>query len=151
MKLNSTVKELETNLLKILELMANTSQTVREMEIFCLQFEQEFLIIRQGLDVTSTGKLSAELLPPHNLSQILKVASKLPADVSLVAGTSLDDMFIYYEMAKVQAYATPSEIRLIIRLPLRGADRVMNLYRTEPLPVYEVMLKRHVQIQTETM
>jgi len=142
-KLNSTVKELETNLLKRLELMANTSQTVRELEFFCLQLEQEFLKIRQGLDVTSTGKLSAELLPPHNLSQILQqVALKLPADVSLVAGTGLDDMFIYYEMAKVQAYATPSEIRPIIRLPLRGADRVMNLYRTEPLPVYEAMLKR---------
>jgi len=68
-----------------------------------------------------------------------------------MAGTGLVDMFIYYEMAKVQAYATPSEIRLIIRLPLRGADRVMNLYRTEPLPVYEVMMKRHVQIQPETM
>ena len=27
----------------------------------------------------------------------------------------------------------------------------MNLYRTEPLPVYEVMLKRHVQIQPQTM
>jgi len=27
----------------------------------------------------------------------------------------------------------------------------MYLYRTEPLPVYEVMLKRHVQIQPETM
>jgi len=152
MKLNNTVKELETNLLKRLELMANTSQTVRELEFFCLQLEQEFFKIRQGLDVTSTGKLSAELLPPHNLSQILQqVALKLPTDVSLVAGTGLDDMFIYYEMAKVQAYATPSDIRLIIRLPLRGADRVMNLYRTEPLPVYEVMLKRHVQIQPETM
>jgi hypothetical protein len=71
--------------------------------------------------------------------------------VSLLAGTSLEDMFIYYEIAKVQAYATPSEIRLIIRLPLRGTDRVMNLYRTESLPIYEPLLKRHVQIQPETM
>jgi len=76
-----------------------------------------------GFRLTSTGKLSAELLPPHNLSQVLQqVALRLTTDVSLLAGTNLEDMFVYYEMAKVQAYASPSEIRLTIRLPLRGAD-----------------------------
>jgi hypothetical protein len=70
--------------------MANASQTIRELEFFCLQLEQEFIKIRQGLDVTSTGKLSAELLPPHNLSQILQqFALKLPTDVLPLAGTSL--------------------------------------------------------------
>ena len=63
----------------------------------------------------------------------------------------MEDMFVYYETARVQAYATPSEIRLIIRLPLRGADRVMNLYRTEPLHIYEPLLERHMQIQPESM
>jgi len=60
-------------------------------------------------------------------------------------------MIVYYETEKVQAYATPSEIRVIIPLPLRGADRVMNLYRTEPLPIYEPLLERHMQIQPESM
>ena len=110
-----------------------------------MQLEQEFIKIRQGLDVTSTGKLSAELLPPHNLSQVLQqVALRLPTD-----GTNLEGMFVYYETERVQAYATPSEITLIIRLPLRGADRVMSLYRTEPLPIYEPLLERHMQIQPE--
>jgi len=58
--------------MKRLELMASASQTVRELEFFCLQLEQEIIKIPQGLDVTSTGKLSAELLPPHNLSQVLQ-------------------------------------------------------------------------------
>ena len=80
-----------------LDRMANASQTIRELEFFSLQLEQEFIKIRHGLDVTSTGKLSAELLPPHNLSQILQqVALRLPADVSLLAGTSLEDMFVYW-------------------------------------------------------
>ena len=63
--------------------------------------------------------------------------------MSLITGTNLEDMFVYYETAWVQAYATPSEIRLIFRLPLGGADRVMSLYRTEPLPIYEPLIKRH--------
>jgi len=151
-KLNGTVKELETKLISCLELMANASQTVRELEFFCLQLEQEFIKILQGLDVTSTGKLSAELLPPHNLSQILQqVALRLPTDVSLLARTSMEDMFIYFEVAKVQTYTTSSKIRLVIRLPLRGTNRVVNLYRTKPLTIYEPLLKRHVQILPETL
>jgi len=54
--------------------------------------------------------------------------------------------FLYNEVAKVQAYATSSEIRLVIKVPLRGTDRVMNLYQIKPLPKYEPLLKRHVQI-----
>jgi len=71
--------------------------------------------------------------------------------VSLITGTNLEDIFVYYETGRIQAYATPSEIRLIIRLPLRGADRVMSLYRTEPLPIYEPLIKRHIPIQPESM
>ena len=145
-KLNATVEELETTLISQIEHMANASQTVRELEFFSLQLEQEFIKIRQGLDVTSTGKLSAELLAPHNLSLKLQVALRLPTDVSLLTGTNLEDMFVYYETAKVQAYATLAEIRLVIRLPLRGTDRVMNLYKTEPLPIYEPLLKRRADI-----
>jgi uncharacterized protein YoxC len=150
--LNDTVKLLEANISKRIELMANVSQTVRELEFFCLQLEQDFINIRQGLDVTSTGKLSAGLLPPHNLSQILQqVTLRLPNDATLIAGTDLEDMFIYYEVARVHAYATSSDIRLVIRFPLRGTDRVMSLYRTEPLPVYEALLGTQVQIAPETM
>jgi hypothetical protein len=75
----------------------------------------------------------------------------MPTDVSLLAITSLEDIFVYYEVAKVQAYATSSEIRLMIKLPLRVTDRVMNTYRIEPQPTYEPLLRRHVQILPETM
>jgi hypothetical protein len=45
----------------------------------------------------------------------------------------------------------PQIIRLVIRFPLRGTDRVMSLYRTEPLSIYEALLGRHMQIAPETM
>jgi len=132
--------------------MANVSQAVRELEFFCLQLEQDFIKIRQGLDVTSTGRLSAGLLPPHNLSHILQqVAMRLPNDTTLIARTNLEGMLIYYEVALVHAYATTTDIRSVIRFPLRGTDRVMNLYRTKPLPICEAMLGRHVQIIPEAM
>jgi hypothetical protein len=60
-----------------------------------------------------------------------------------MAGTGLEDLFIYYEVAKVHAYTTSTETLLLIRILLCGTDRVTNLYRTEPLPVYEPLLGRH--------
>jgi hypothetical protein len=76
---------------------------------------------------------------------------KLPPDVSLIAGFESEDMYIHYEVARVQAYATRTAIRLVVRLPLRGADRVMTLFRTVPLPVYFPALDRHIQIEPETL
>jgi uncharacterized protein YeeX (DUF496 family) len=106
LRLNNTVKQFEGNLTHRFEYMTQISQTVRELEFFSLQMEQEIIKMRQGLDVTSTGKLSAALLPPHNLSLLLQqVALKLPTEVALLAGTRLEDMFVYYHVARVQAYA----------------------------------------------
>jgi hypothetical protein len=152
LKLNITLTQVELEYSTRIEEMMNVSQIVRELEFFCLQLEQEFFKIQEGLDVTSTGKLSAILVPPHNLSQILQqVTLKLPNDVLLLAGTNLENMFVYYEVSKVHAYTTSSEIRVIIRIPLRGSERVMNLYKTVPLPVYEPTLKRYMQITPDTV
>jgi hypothetical protein len=79
------------------------------------------------------------------------VILKLPPDVSLIAGCTIENMYIYYEVAKVQAYATTTAIRLVVRLPLRGADRVMTLFKSIPLPVYSGILNRYVQIEPETL
>jgi hypothetical protein len=56
MNLNETVKQLEVKLSKLIELLANPSQTVGEVQFFSLQLEEDFFQIRQGLDLTSTGK-----------------------------------------------------------------------------------------------
>lgn len=54
-KLND-VKHLESNLMKRMVLIANVRQTVWELEFFPLQLEQDLIIIREGLDVTSTDR-----------------------------------------------------------------------------------------------
>jgi hypothetical protein len=59
-------------------------------------------------------------------------------------------MHIYYDVARVQAYATIGAIRLVVRIPLRGADRIMTLYRVEPLPTYSAMINRSIQIEPES-
>lgn len=74
---------------------------------------------------------------------------KLPRDVSLITNTDVDNMYIYYGIAKVQAYATKNSIRLLVRIPLRGTDRAMSLYEVEPLPTFSALLNRPMQLEPE--
>jgi hypothetical protein len=60
-------------------------------------------------------------------------------------------MYVYYEIVKVQAYAITTVIRLVVRLSLRGADRVMTLSKSIPLPVNLRILDRYVQFESETL
>jgi hypothetical protein len=59
-------------------------------------------------------------------------------------------MYVYYDVARVQAHATIGTIRLVVRIPLRGADRIMTLHRVEPLPTYSTLLNRPMQIEPES-
>lgn len=68
-------------------------------------------------------------------------SSTVAPDISLISGTSMENMDLCYDVARVQAYVTTSAIRLVIRIPLRGADRVMILFRSTPLPTYLKVLK----------
>jgi hypothetical protein len=59
-------------------------------------------------------------------------------------------MYIYYDVSRVQAYATIGAIRLVVRILLRGANRIMTLYRVEPLPKYSATINRSIQIEPES-
>jgi hypothetical protein len=58
-------------------------------------------------------------------------------------------MYVYHEVGTVQAYATTTANRLAVRIPLRGADRVMTLFKSLPLPSYSDVSGRHVQVEPE--
>jgi hypothetical protein len=92
---------------------------MRELEFTALQLQQAFVQLQEGLETSATGRLSLVLIPPYNLSKILQeVTLRLPHDVSLIAGSDIDNMYAYYDVAAAQAYATPTAIRLVVRLPL---------------------------------
>jgi hypothetical protein len=127
---------------------SNVSRVMLELEFTAMQ--RAIIQVQEGLENSATGRLSSVLIPPHNLSKILEeVTLRLPQDVSLTAGSNTENMYVYYEVATVQAYATMTVIRLIVRIPLRGADRVMILFRSLPLPAYLKALGRHIQIKPD--
>jgi hypothetical protein len=144
--LDNTVLHLEA----LIHFQSNVSRILRELEFTVIQLQQSVMNLREVLETSATGKLSSILIPPHNVSKILKeVILKLPTNVSLIAGFNVESMYIYYDVATVQAYATTTAIRLVVRLPLRGADRVKTLFRNVPLPTYSKVLARHIQIEPE--
>jgi hypothetical protein len=129
------------------EIQRNISSSMRELEFTALRLQQDLMQLHEGLDVTSSGRLSSVLIPPNNLSALLQqIALRLPRDVSFITSTDIDNMHVYYDVARVQAYATVGAIRLVVRIPLRGADRIMTLYRVEPLPTFSTLIKRPMQI-----
>ena len=138
------------NLKTLINFQANVSRVMRELEFTVMQLQQSVIQLQEGLEISAAGRLSSVLIPPHNLSKILQeVALRLPQDVSLIAGFTVENMYVYYEVATVQAYATATTIRLIVRIPLRGADRVMTVFKSVPLPTYSDVLGRHIQIEPE--
>jgi hypothetical protein len=64
------------------QIQRNLSSSMRELEFTELRLQQELMQLHEGLDVTSSGRLSSVLIPPNNLSALLQqIASRLPRDV----------------------------------------------------------------------
>jgi hypothetical protein len=65
---------------------------MRELET---QLQQAVIQLQEGLETSATGRLSSVLILPHNLSKILQeVTLRLPQDVSLIAGSNTEDMYL---------------------------------------------------------
>jgi hypothetical protein len=74
---------------------------MRELEFVAMQLQQSVMRLQEGLETSATGRLFSILIPPHNLSKILEeVILKLSQDVSLIAGFIIENMYIYYDVAK---------------------------------------------------
>jgi hypothetical protein len=110
--LQRTLQDLKT----VIYFQSNTSRGMREFEFTALLLQQAFVQLQQGLETKAIDRLSSVLIPPYNLSKILQeVTFRLPHDVSLIAASDLDN--VYYDVAAVQAYATPMAIRLAVCFP----------------------------------
>jgi hypothetical protein len=80
--INRTLVAEEDRFETIFEIQRNISSSMRELEFTALRLQQELMQLHEGLDVTSSGRLSSVLIPPNNLSALLQqIALRLPRDV----------------------------------------------------------------------
>jgi hypothetical protein len=62
--------------------------------------------LHEGIDVASSGRLSLILLPLNNLSALLQQSAlTVCRDISLIANAEIGNMYMYYDVSHVQAYA----------------------------------------------
>ena len=103
--------------------------------------------VQESLDVTSIGRLSSVLINPYNLSDILQqVSLQLPAGLTMLTGLSVENMYVYYTVATLHAVATSTNIRLLIDIPLKAADRYFELYQVHSLPFFHKGIGKFIMI-----
>ena len=82
------------------------------------------------------GKLPIKFISPIALQNILRnVTSKLPEGYELNAGTSLENMHLYYDLAEVSVVANAHCLHLILSIPLKPANRHFTLFKIITLPI----------------
>jgi hypothetical protein len=123
------------------------SAAIREIEMAILEIKFSLTQLQESLDLTSLGKLSSVLMNPYNLSVILQqVSLQLPLGVSMFTGLTVEDMYVYYTIAVVNAVATSKSIRLFIDIPLKAADRYFELYQAHSFPFFRMGINRFIMI-----
>ena len=100
-----------------------------------LELKLSVIQLQEAIDVTSLGQLSSVLIHPYNLSVILQqISFQLPAGLSMLTGLTVQEMYVYYTIAKVHAVATSKNIRLFVDIPLKAADRYFEIDQVHSLP-----------------
>jgi transcription initiation factor TFIID subunit TAF12 len=79
--LNRTISSVTDKTRIAFEVQKNISRTMRELEFTVLRLQQELMQLHEGIDISSSGRLSSVLVPPNNISSLLQqTALKLPRD-----------------------------------------------------------------------
>jgi hypothetical protein len=70
-RINHTIRELH-QARRIMEAQGNISTVMRNVEFSALRLQQKLIQLQEGIDVSSSGRLSSALVPPHSLSALLQ-------------------------------------------------------------------------------
>jgi hypothetical protein len=102
------------------------------MELTLLQLSQHIDDLFDAIQ----GKLPIKLISPIALQSILRnVTLKLPKGYELIAGTSLDNIHLYYDLTIFSVVANAHSINLLLNVPLKPANRHFTLFKIIALPI----------------
>lgn len=97
---------------------------------------------RQALELVKTNRLSSKLLPPNELLPILlKIEKLLPVDLRLPVSADVENVFLYYDLCKIQAVSTLESIRLFVTIPLISSASQFETYKIHIVPIFNSQLK----------
>jgi hypothetical protein len=121
---------------------------IRQLEFTLLQLVQQVNELLDAMQLAIQGTLSIKLVNPVTLQSILRnVTLHLPHNYELIAGTNVQNLHLYYSLAKVSVIANAHCVSIVLSIPLKSANRYFSLFRIMTLPTY-VAPDKFVQIQT---
>ena len=99
-------------------------------------FQSDITLIRQYLDVHSTGKLTPVLVDPHYLrKELIKINNQLPTSLSLPEDPTTN-IWHYYKFVTVTPIIQDDKLIMMIRTPLIDLDFSMTLFKFYNLPIF---------------
>lgn len=113
------------------------------------QIGKDINLIKEYLNIHSTGKLTPSIVDPISLKQeLLKIQKLLPLKLSLPEDPTTN-IWHYYRFLTVSPITHENSLVLLIKIPLIDLDSSMNLYRVHNLPIYQEAIQKSLKYQLE--
>ena len=114
------------------------------------QMQNDITLIRQYLNIHTTGKLTPAIIDPTNLKQEpFKIQKQLPIQLTLPVNPTVD-IWYYYRFLTVTPINHGNKLVLMIRIPLIDLDSSMTLYKIYNLPVFHHEIGKSLLYQLES-
>ena len=100
------------------------------------QLQNVTTLIRQYLDVNSTGKLTPVLMDTHHLRKdLIQIHKQLPTSLSLLEDPTTN-IWHYYKFLTVTPIIQDNKLIMIIKIPLIDLYSSMTLFKIYNLPIF---------------
>lgn len=117
------------------------SNEIRELGQVIDEAKLRIVEFRQGLELVKTNRLGSKLFSPSDfLKGLASIEMLIPVELRLIVTTSIENVFMYYDIVSVQAVSTWSSIRLFISVPLTCSSHQFETYKVHVVPMYHANL-----------
>jgi hypothetical protein len=108
---------------------------IRQLEFSILHMSRQIDDLLAAVHYVFLGKLPLSFMGPENLMGIFRnVSLNLPDGYELAAGTSKESVHDYYDIIKTEVIADLHSFKLVMKIPLKSADRQFTLYKLVATP-----------------
>ena len=130
MKSHSKFQESSRNIAWLNDTLRHQSEMyihVRQLEYSLMLANQQISELFTSVQYALLGKLPVSLVTPTTLHRILTdIYLNLPENYELIAGTTVQDVHVYYELVKVAVVGNAHGVQLVIRAPLKTAAQLFR-------------------------
>lgn len=139
-------EQIFTNQLKTLFQYQKLNSALSEVKDAINLAVQRMTRLHLAIEDLAAGKMTSNLLPPHKFLKVLSsVESVVPLPTKLFTDVNLENLYNFYKFAIVQSYVVKSQLRVLIKLPLRNDNKLYEIFSVIVYPVYDPALTKWVR------